>query len=51
MRTARVAPDCVQILDLGAQPLNEAFAKPQGKANVFEAGDPLGALIFTAQAE
>ncbi len=34
-----------------AETLNEVFAKPQGKGNVFKAGDPLGALSFTAQAQ
>lgn len=38
-------------LTLGAQmaaAFNEAFAKPQGKADVFEAGETLGVLSFTA---
>jgi hypothetical protein len=34
-----------------AQSLNETFAKPQGKSNVFSAGEDLGTLAFTAQAE
>jgi hypothetical protein len=34
-----------------AQAFEEAFAKPQGKEDVFHAGDVLGALSFTAQAE
>jgi hypothetical protein len=34
-----------------AQAFNEAFAKPQGKSNVFVAGETLGAITFTAQAE
>jgi hypothetical protein len=31
--------------------LNETFAKPQGKASVFQAGEALGTLNFTVQAE
>jgi hypothetical protein len=34
-----------------AAAFNEAFAKPQAKADVFAAGEPLGAISFTAQAE
>jgi hypothetical protein len=34
-----------------AQALIEAFAKPQGKANVFAAGDPIATISFTAAAE
>jgi hypothetical protein len=34
-----------------ATAFNEAFAKPQGKPNVFAGGDPLGTLSFIAQAE
>jgi hypothetical protein len=34
-----------------AQALNETFAKPQGKTNIFQAGESLGTLSFTAQAE
>ena len=34
-----------------AQAFNEAFAKPLGKANVFAAGEPLGTVSFTAQAQ
>jgi hypothetical protein len=34
-----------------AQTLNEVFAKPKGKGNVFKAGDPLGTISFTAQAQ
>jgi hypothetical protein len=30
---------------------NEAFAKPQGKANVFVAGETLGTISFVAQAQ
>jgi hypothetical protein len=34
-----------------ATAFNEAFAKPQGKANVFAAGEPFATLTFTAQAQ
>jgi hypothetical protein len=34
-----------------AQALNETFAKPQGKTNVFVAGEALGTLSFTVKAE
>jgi hypothetical protein len=34
-----------------AQALNETFAKPQGKADVFQSGEILGTLNFTVQAE
>ena len=34
-----------------AAAFNEAFAKPLGKGNVFAAGEPLGSLSFTAQAQ
>jgi hypothetical protein len=34
-----------------AQSLNETFAKPQAKANVFQIGEALGTLSFTVQAE
>jgi hypothetical protein len=34
-----------------AQSLNETFASPQGKVNVFQAGEDLGTLSFSVQAE
>ena len=34
-----------------AASLNETFAKPQGKSNIFQTGEALGTLSFTAQAE
>ena len=34
-----------------AQALNETFATPQGKSNVFQTGETLGALSFTVQAQ
>jgi hypothetical protein len=34
-----------------AQALDETFAKPQGKANVFQPGESLGTLSFTVVAE
>jgi hypothetical protein len=39
-------------LTLGAQmaaAFNEAFAKPQGKSDIFQTGEPLGMISFTAQ--
>jgi hypothetical protein len=39
------------LTDATAQSLNETFAKPQGKTNVFQSGESLGILSFTAQAE
>ena len=34
-----------------ATTLNEVFAKPKGKGDVFKPGDPLGTLSFTAQGQ
>lgn len=34
-----------------AQTFNETFARPQGKDNVFLAGEPLGTVSFTAQGQ
>lgn len=34
-----------------AQTLNEAFARPQGKADVFAPGEALGTISFTAQGQ
>jgi hypothetical protein len=34
-----------------AQQFNEVFAKPQGKSNVFVAGEAVGTLSFTAQGQ
>jgi hypothetical protein len=34
-----------------AAAFNEAFAKPIGKPDVFHAGEPLGTISFTAQAQ
>src|SRR5262249_35196846 len=34
-----------------AQRLNELFAKPLGKGDVFAPGDPFASLSFTAQAQ
>jgi hypothetical protein len=50
-RTIGVANATVSMGANLATAFNEAFAKPQGKANVFAAGDPLGALSFVAQAQ
>jgi hypothetical protein len=50
-RTIGVANATVTMGANLAAAFNEAFAKPQGKANVFAAGEPLGTISFTAQAE
>jgi hypothetical protein len=48
-RTVSVA-GATLALDAGtAAAFNEVFAKPQGKANVFAAGEALGTVSFTAQ--
>jgi hypothetical protein len=50
-RTISEAGAPLPLTDSTAQSLNETFAKPQGKANVFQSGEPLGTLSFTVQAE
>jgi hypothetical protein len=50
-RTITVAGATASLQAATATAFNEAFAKPQGKANVFRAGDLLGTISFTAQAE
>jgi hypothetical protein len=50
-RTIAVSGAPLPLSDATAQALNETFAKPQGKTNVFAAGESLGTLSFTAQAE
>jgi hypothetical protein len=39
------------LTDATAQALNETFAKPQGKTDVFQSGEPLGTLSFNVVAE
>jgi hypothetical protein len=50
-RTITVANAILTMQANLAQAFNEAFAKPLGKPNAFAAGDPLGTLSFTAQAQ
>jgi hypothetical protein len=50
-RTVAVTNAAVSMGANLAAAFNEAFAKPQGREDVFHAGDPLGTLSFTAQAE
>jgi hypothetical protein len=50
-RTVSVSGAPLPLTDATAQALNETFAKPQGKTSVFAAGETLGTISFTAQAE
>jgi hypothetical protein len=50
-RTLALAGAAVALSPGTAAQLNEAFAKPQGKADVFAAGEAVGTLTFAAQAE
>jgi hypothetical protein len=50
-RTISLAGASLPLTDATAQSLNETFAKPQGKTNVFQTGEALGTISFTAQAE
>jgi hypothetical protein len=50
-RTISVAGAGLSLQVATAQALNEAFAKPQGKADIFKAGEALGSISFAAQAE
>jgi hypothetical protein len=50
-RTVAISGGRVVLSAQSAATFNEAFAKPQGKADVFQAGDPLGSFSFTAQAQ
>ncbi len=50
-RTISLAGAPLPLSDATAQALNETFAKPQGKANVFQTGEALGTLSFVVQAE
>jgi hypothetical protein len=51
VRTISLAGAPLPLSAATAQALNETFAKPQGKANVFQSGEALGTLNFTVQAE
>lgn len=50
-RTISLSGAPLPLTDATAQALNEAFAKPQGKVNVFQSGEVLGILNFTVQGE
>jgi hypothetical protein len=50
-RTVTIAGASLAMQALTAATFNEVFAKPQGKDNVFQAGEPLGTLSFTAQGQ
>jgi hypothetical protein len=50
-RTITVTGASLPLTSSTAQSLNETFAKPQGKTDVFHSGETLGALTFLAQAE
>jgi hypothetical protein len=50
-RTISLAGAPLPLSDSTAQSLNETFAKPQGRANVFSSGESLGTLSFTVVAE
>jgi hypothetical protein len=50
-RTISLAGAPLPLTDATAQSLNESFAKPQGKTNVFQSGEPLGTLSFTVVPE
>ena len=50
-RTISLAGAPLALTDATAQALNETFAKPQGKTNVFQSGEALGTLSFNVVAE
>jgi hypothetical protein len=50
-RTISLSGAPLPLTDASAQGLNETFAKPQGKTDVFSAGEALGILSFTVAAE
>jgi hypothetical protein len=50
-RTITVSGALLALQAATAQGLNEAFAKPQGKSDIFKTGEALGSISFTAQAE
>jgi hypothetical protein len=50
-RTISLTGAPLPLTDATAQALNETFAKPQGKANVFQSGESLGTLSFNVVAE
>jgi hypothetical protein len=50
-RTIAVSGSTLGLSASTAQTFNEVFARPQGKENVFAAGEPLGRVSFTAQGQ
>jgi len=50
-RTVGVANASISMGANLAAAFNDAFAKPQGKSDVFHAGEALGSISFTAQAQ
>lgn len=50
-RTVTVANATLTLQPGMAQTFNDAFARPQGQADVFAAGEPLGTVSFTAQGQ
>jgi hypothetical protein len=50
-RTIAISGASLGLSAATAQTFNEVFAKPQGKENVFAAGEPLGRVSFTAQGQ
>jgi hypothetical protein len=50
-RTLTVTAAALTLPDATAALFNEAFAKPQGKENVFAAGETLGRVSFVAEAQ
>jgi hypothetical protein len=50
-RTVTITGTTLTLTAQTAAAFNEAFAKPQGKEAVFQAGEALGTLSFTAQAQ
>jgi hypothetical protein len=50
-RTISLAGAPLPLTVTTAQALNETFAKPQGKSDVFQSGEEMGSLSFSVQAE
>ena len=50
-RTVSLGGVSLTISPQTAATFNEAFAKPQGKGDVFHAGEPLGSISFVAQTQ
>lgn len=50
-RTISLSGAALRLQAATAQALNDAFAKPQGRANVFAPGEPFASLSFSAQGQ